>query len=84
MTRLHVSYLPANQRWALVFGDALLSVGGTVLWETREALVTELRYNGLAVAADGAVGVLDGPDSPEGTLLYNQLGVGTYSRKETR
>ncbi len=53
---MRIKYLPANQRWVVVFGDGqLLDLDGQRLFETHDDLVVALRYAGLQVGRTGKV-----------------------------
>jgi hypothetical protein len=52
---MNVAYLPANQAWAIVFGDALIAIDGQRLWTDHDALLWALAVKGLGVRADGEI-----------------------------
>lgn len=67
---LQLAYLPANQRYVLMFGDAILEIAGTRFWKTRAELLLELNVRGLDVAPDGHA-VIDkrSPSQKEGSRV---------------
>lgn len=47
--------LPANMRWAVIFGDSLVPIEGRTLWPDPEGLQEALEAKGLKVVADGTI-----------------------------
>jgi len=52
---LVVTYIPANNAWAVLMGDALVDLDGQRLFTRREDLIFELNARDLAVDGNGVV-----------------------------